>query len=336
MRQVFIAKDLLYGRNDAGSEIASIHVVDTLMHGAICFFDDRNVKINAATNAAALADSSQFFLALGEAGGGTRISSRIDRRAYVRKKTVPVTGIARVDTLGVSYNLPSTLVAGSVASVTIRRDNFMEEDSPLNGRQVNIQAATRGIRVEDTVRAGDTDVTLMARIIVMINAHPDNDEGDGTNWITAASVGATGATLGMTLTVNRAGQEFNVSTDGILVDATLTHTTATTYPRGTAVQVAEVEAHARIEEGDSNRLSLPSLWFNKASEVVAGATYTAYEWEWKNERRNSIGTDNASSERVTLFVPSGAATLIALLDAAFAVVHVVGIDDSAGETEANI
>ena len=341
MKEILIGKDVVYATGSAGV-ITDVKQIDTLTAGSIAMFDDRNVLITAATTSANLVDSSQFYLAVGQTDSAgnvyTKISRMIDRNAAVRVKTVPVTGVARVDTIGgagSALNLPSTLVAGTTATVKIRRDFFAEDDEPLGGRAVNILPGTRGINVEVAVTAGDTVDTFTAKIVTAINAHANNDQGDGSVWVTAAATG-TGATRAITLTAAIVGQEWTVGLDGIIIDATKTATTATTYAQGLATQIAEMEQLALIEDGNTNRKVYPALHFKKPSEVVAGATYTTYTWKWKVEKQNSGGVDNTSMQEVTYAVPSGATTLIALLDAAFLIIHSSGIDSGSGNTQANI
>ena len=211
----------------------------------------------------------------------------------------------------------------------------MEDDSPLQGRQRNILPATNGINIDVVVVAGETDITLVPKIVTAINTHPANDQGDGTVWVTAASTGVS-PNLGITLTAAIIGQEWHVAHDGILIDTIIALTTPTVYAQGLATQVSEDYQIAEIENGDTNRIDLPAFWFKKPSPVVALATYTAYHWEWKVEKRNSINSNNTSIQQVTLHIPSGATTLLALLDAALLILHSAGTTAEAGGSDASL
>ena len=283
-----------YKAKEGGGSISGINEVDLLAQGAIAVFIDDPDHTMIASNAAADAHASaqEFFFAIGMLTGKPSAEIHSKRSKTIRKDGLQVikknyaapakknikVGYNSGTATG-SLNLPSTLVVGSVATLKVYRENNETVGSPLDGNMQNRGLMVDSILVSDYVRASDTADTLIARIVASINAHPNNT-GSKT-WVTASVLGTSGAG---TLAINLAGQlnyqDFNVAKDDILANATVTVTTELDYGHGASVQVAEMETHARVIDGETNRVHLPTYYFNQPIAVVAGATYTTYTFRW--------------------------------------------------------
>ena len=283
-----------YKAKEGGGSISGINEVDLLAEGAIAVFIDDPDHTMIASNAAADAhiDAKEFYFAIGMLTNVPASEIHSKRTKTIRKEGLqvikrnyeaPVKKNIKVGynsgTATGSLNLPSTLIVGSVATLRIYRDTDESLGSPLGGLAQNRLPAVNVINISDYVRASDTADTLIARIVATINAHPNNT--GSKLWVTASVLGTSGAG---TLAINLAGQvfyqDFNVTKDDILANATVTVTTDLNYGHGTSAQLVEMEGRARILDGDTARITLPTKFFNQPSAVVAGATYTTYAFRW--------------------------------------------------------
>jgi hypothetical protein len=302
LKKVIVVKDLLYAKEaGVGTAIADHNEIDLLDEGAFAIFTDANALVTPTTVAADLLTVKQFKIV---AKGNKDLTQTIliDRDAFHRAKCVYVAPVKHVLCVGASTalgtgasNLPASPVVRTIASLQIIVENVYGVDTTLVGRTEFY---------DYQVKTGDTPQIILQALVDKINAN--------VNSVATAALDATND--GIIITAKDFGVKLLVTTDDILIDADRQVDVNINYGKGTAAQVLEEEQESFINDGNTNRIHKPQFYFNTPSEVDGAGTYTSYSLTWKAEARNSINSQNVAVNTVTLYVPSGASTLITAID----------------------
>lgn len=296
MRQILILKDLAYAAKVGGGAIIDANEIGVLAPGALAIFNDKNQLVTPANIATTLPDAKSVRYVLGgvdTAEGGIfslpveRAVARYDAKNY----SAPVKEVQFIGNDGLvgALNLPATLIAGTTANIRI-----IKSDS---GQEI----ATDKFRYEYYVKAGDTNVEIVAGLVAKINA-------DSSSPVTAAVVGAS---VGIELTAKEFGQVFEVGTDEVLEDATVvkggtSNSVAIEFGCGTATQIAAMEEEFVAELGDTNKVWLRDKYFSKAPKVDPALTYDTYTINWTVKRRGTIVSLDATDQVLVVAMPDAA------------------------------
>jgi len=290
MNQIIIGKNVAYAAKIGGGTIAGITEVNQLAAGAIAVFaSESNVLLTAANVVASMADKKGVWIAVGSGdatkGADTTIITKrlgVDYRkqAYVAPvKLVKVIGEGATNggaTPPGDLNEPTTLVAGDEA--------FIRVTDTTPGV---ITTNTHIKRYSYVVRTGDTIAIVVAALVAAINADPDS-------IVVAADL----SSVGISLTAKNYGVTFAISLDGILINATIdepenplstTDSVAINYGKGTYAQIAQLESLFSPQQGNTNKVYQPSLWWTKAAKADSAATYDTYTIGWMGTKERSSG-----------------------------------------------
>jgi len=151
---------------------------------------------------------------------------------------------------------------------------------------------TRNRSYEHVVVDGDTEATIVAALIVLVNAD--------VNRCVNASAGTD-----IVLTRITAGKNFETSKVGIFSDATITITTPHITGTGTAAQLIAYEKECNPERGDGNYRIDGDLMFPGVSEVTVGETYDLYQISYSVDPLRPFVTDtNPTQELVVALLVS--------------------------------
>ena len=299
MRELFVAKGAVaYAAKVGGGTIAAQNEVDVLEIGALALFTEDGTLITAATTPASIALVKQFYIAVGETDKDgkniTKTSRPIDRAAFHRTFCAYVAPVPQQIAVGYdgaagSLNLPTTLIPGTIASLSVG----IEHDG--------VEPHTHWGRYEYFVRPGDTDTIVAQGLVDAINA----DTQTFANW-TAALIGAT-PNLGISITADNAGEVLLVAYDDLIQQTTTNLAlTAIVYGKGTSSQIAEYEDLQNIENGDTSRREFRNLYFSKPSQVVPGAEYGTFTFEWASEHRAGGSVMPGYVKEAVIAIPAGA------------------------------
>lgn len=323
MKQILIGKSTpVYGqKNGTTSAISGINELNLLDDGAVAVFTEGPTGmtlVTAANAATVLDDVKKVIIAVGNytADSKSILSVPIPRdadfkmQAYIApvklRKFVGYDGT----TAGTSLNLPSTLVVGTEATLKI-----------IN---TTIHLRTTGDEVErynDVVRTGDTNATLMTRLIAKVNANADR----------VADATAIGSVTGIQLDARNYGSSFDIALDGILISSTKEEpeaiapqvagiSVALKYGHGTYDQIAALEEAYSAERGNTNKLVETASWYNKNSLAVLGQTYNTYTIAWNGKKTSSLGGSDTYRFEIVIPIPATAtqqANLINVLTEVF-------------------
>jgi len=307
MREILITKDIAYATSKDGGEIGNIAVggllpnaeneLDRLAPGALALVNDRNKVIDLATPISSANMTDKFYLAVGRADdeAGSKIVQSFARGSAELNISPYVAPVAQEVQIGHDLTLAAgslglgTLVIGDIAFMRITNDT-LGTLPPLDS-----------FRFEVSVRAIDTDVTLMQRLVDKINAN------EFVN-VTASLTGVTGATLGIHLVSDVADTHFIVGLTDIIEAATITKDgTGTSVLQvigtGTSAQVLFLEDEASSEEGNTSKLYLSSLFYPAPFETVAGETYDLISISWTQLKQRPITPAFASDQYFQIAVP---------------------------------
>jgi hypothetical protein len=311
MNQVLIGDVATYAAKQGGGTVADATEANLLQDGALAIFLLDGTLVTAATTPASIANYKQFLVAVGTASG-VFWSTPIDRDMFYRAYCAYVAPVKQITHIGYngssgSFNFPASLVAGDVATLGLGLWQEGREPS-INWQNYNY-----------TVKTGDTEVIVIQALIDAINNDPDAPA--------VAAQELNGPTLeGIELTTKDFGERLYVKIDDIIVSADIEVTTPITYGKGTPAQVAELEAKARILDGDSNRIHYAQFYWDIPSEVNPGAQYDLYSFQWSTERRNAVNVDNVALPSMTLAISD--ATLQSSVDTILTTVLLVSIPNT--------
>lgn len=332
MNSIVIGKDsLAYAAKYSGGTISGINEINLLADGAIAVFTNKSEMVTAANVATILIDRIGCFIAVGSGDPVTgsyvtttigRINARYNKIAYVAPvKTVKYLGYDGT-TAGTALNLP-TLIAGAEA--------FIRITDTTEGKRTMGTVYTNEVKSYSyMIKTGDIDTDITTAIVTAINNDP-------TSAVVAAQTGATGVTLGISLTAKNFGQTFALSVDGVFISSTRVEAealttvlkgvaVAPTYGEGTYAQVLALEDLFSPARGNTNKISQAPLWWTVPSMAVVGKTYTQYNllWTGKNDRATGSSTTTNMQVMVALVVGSSQLTTFETIMA-----QVFGVEEEA-------
>ena len=192
---------------------------------------------------------------------------RVKAQAYV----APVAKI-----MNIAWTAPSSLTPGQVAG-------FIVTDTTKGTHEL-----TRNRSYTRTVVDGDTGASIIAALIVLVNA-------DALGQVTAS------AGTDIVLTRDTAGKNFVTSPVGIFNTATITTSTYHVTGTGTAAQLIAYEKDCNPERvGNSGVRQDSALMVPLVSEVITTETYDTYQITFTNpnNQRNPLPLDNPIQELV--------------------------------------
>lgn len=307
MNQIIIGKNVAYAAKIGGGTIADYKEVGSLAAGAIAVFaSESNTLLTAANVVASMADKKGVYIAVGS-GDATkgadltiiakRLGTDYRKQAYVAPvKVFKVIGEGATNggaTPPGDLNEPATLVVGDEAFIRIT------DTTPGV-----ITTNTHIKRYSYTVRTGDTIAIVVAALVAAINADTDS-------IVTASDI----ASAGIGLVAKNFGVNFAISLDGILINSTIdeaenplsvSDAIAINYGKGTYAQVAQLEALFSPQQGNTNKVYQPSLWWTKAAKADSAATYDTYviSWMGTKERTVSASLSTVAHEIIVAMPPA--------------------------------
>lgn len=304
MKQILIGRSIAYGAKAGGGTISGINEINLLDTGAFAVFTDSNVLITTVNAATVLPNSKNVIVAVGNqlAESKSRITVPIPRigtnyqpQPYVAPVKV-VKFIGNDGTIG-ALNLP-TIVAGQEAFIKIT-------DTTLGLRNLGTVYDNEIKRYSITTVTGDTNITILAKLIAQINNDPDS--------VVVATV--VGASVGINLTAKDFGTNFDIALSGILQNSTIEEregatpgsSVALNVGRGTTAQITALEDLYSVERGNTNRIHLPQFYYKNPSLVTAGANYDTNTITFRGSRNTSLGMQDTYLNEIILAVINGSA-----------------------------
>lgn len=278
MRHSFIINEKEYAAN-SGTAASRIDLAYNLKKGSIAFYNSNGVLLDkTASNIA----GSEVIIAMGL--GDNRVKTLIiDRDTFKYVQTAASGGtnykaaankVAIVGGDGSTYklNLPTTIIAGDVATVSI----------------YNTSRLSKGVDsiIHYTVPmvGGETALQVITKVAAAIN-------GNAKSIVSAA---AYNTNTGITITGTK-GYNFKVRVSGILESAdVLEHNlvngevvsytsgvTAYEKGRGTYAQAVEAEMEDEVLRGKTNYPTEGNLFYTGESLAVSTNTYNVFEASYK-------------------------------------------------------
>lgn len=262
-----------------GGGVTKLSAAAAMTEGAIGVFDETGALI--AGNATSVTGDSLTFAV--KRADGVKISFPIYKDGFSKSTVTYVAAAAKKVAIGsntnagTTYNLniPSTIVEGQVATVTLIDKSLPEYD------------LRRMVAYDEPVIDGDTAITVMERLLARVNADTDR-------VATMSKIDTTNSD-GYIFTAVTAGKDFAVNCGGILENAdvlehteivhagtagvtkgtvsALTNLVTHSEGFGLATQIAEAEAEASTREGNNNYPGWSTNLYTQPSVVVAGETY---------------------------------------------------------------
>lgn len=328
MKQILITKGTIDYAATTGAALTGANNVDLIADGALICVESNGTLVDGTTPT--ITQDAIYFV-MGRTGKAPLITPHIDIASLSYNKLAYTAPVAKIMVVGsptnggttYNLNLPSSPTVGTVASIML-----IDETKPHEDR-------TREKVYEYQVRSGDTAASVAAAIIAKINA-------DANKVATAAEVD-TNNHDGFTLTATTAGNDFNVSCDGILINADIlgynellvagtagltagvisltSPVTKNNIGQGTSAQILEAELDFSTEMGNTGLQSRGVNLFNFNQRTVAGATYVQYELTWTTPSDNPLIPKANMTQSLSIAVPSGdtgAGKHIAVIDAILA------------------
>jgi hypothetical protein len=306
MKQILIGRSIAYGAKVGGGTISGINEINVLDTGAFAVFTDNNVLVTTVNAATVLPNSKNIIIAVGNQLAGAdsktkitvpipRVGTNYQPQAYVAPVKV-VKFIGNDGTIG-SLNLP-TIVAKQEAFIKIT-------DTTLGLRTLGTVYENEVKRYSITTVTGDTNITILTKLIAQINNDPDS--------IVVAT--AVGASVGINLTAKDFGTSFDIALSGILENSTIEEregatpgaSVALNVGRGTTSQIAALEDSYSVERGNTNRTHLPQFYYKNPSLVTAGANYDTNTITFRGSRNTSLGMQDTYLQEIVLALINGSA-----------------------------
>lgn len=302
MNQVIIGKNVAYAAKIGGGTISGVNELNLLAAGAIAVFaSESNVLLTAANVVASMDDKKGVFFAVGSGdatkGSDTTIMAKRLGTDYRKKAYVAPVKLVKVigggATNGSSLNLPGTLIEGTEANMRV-----------INTTSGVITTNTHIKRYDYVVKTGDTDLIIITALAAAIN-----------NDIDSIVVATLNGSTGIILTAKNFGVTFAVTVAGILVNAVIdepenplatTDSVAINYGEGTYEQIAQLELMHSTQQGNTNQVYQPNLWWKKVAKADSAATYDTYVISWMGSKERAIGVVPTVAHEITVAMPNGA------------------------------
>lgn len=295
MTELFVGKAAVpYAEKVGGGTISGYNEVDQLEIGALAIFTEDGTLITTATTPASIALVKQFYMCVGEVDkDGNNVTKRsrlIDRAAFHRTYCAYVAPVKQAKSVGFngtsgSLNLPGTLIAGTLASMSV---GIQDE---------GVEPHVHWSRYEYLVQTGDVEADVVNGIVAAINA----DDKPFARW-TANAEGSTG----ITVTADEFGRVLEIAVDDLFLPSDRSTKTDIVYGKGTPTQIREYELLSQIEDGDTNRVHYETKFFKKPSQVDSAAQYDTYTFEWLSEHRTAKGVEDGYVKEAVIAIPAGA------------------------------
>lgn len=318
MKSLYVVKSGETLGDDGSSVIAGAWDIDTLNAGALAIFDSEGNLIDPASIAFS---GSKIYFGLGTADGPALSSVLIPRTATYKYQAY-VAPVAAVKYLGSdtaagagngSLNLPSSLTVGDVVGVDIIDLEKPEWETTRIHRYEFVVN-------ENHVLTGDVAGNVIYDLVTMINADADRlvnavqmEDGSNNND-------------GIRFTAITAGHDFGIGiVPGVLGNAdvvtdyaingeyngSVTNPVPNQKGVGTSAQILQLEKDVASWLGDHKSEKYSGDLYNRASQVVNGATYSLFTIKTV-QTLDPTSLEPAPNPTVTIYiaVASGDSTLI--------------------------
>jgi hypothetical protein len=315
-RDVFVTKTgVAYG---AGSGLTGVWTSEKLTEGSIAMFNDAGTLI--ASNASSITGEFVTFSVMNPTGIKNSVS--VSRSGFAYQKQVYVAPVKAEKFLGAdkssssySANLPSSLSVGDLVAIGIK-------DRTKRFEETNVVKTYSFTVLTGDLLTGTSAKNILVKLVAAINA-------DSSAVVVASVVSDGTDATGIKLVAKTAGNDFSIVREiGVLQDANIveyhvvddvydgTSTTAkANVPgTGTSAQVAAAVLDSDVRDGDNNSPLLSDILFTGKSNVVDGVTYTMYTLHFYKPTDGVITKEHSWTNTIQIFVPSGGATLIGVLD----------------------
>jgi len=301
MEKVIVVKDLVYA---AGvTAIGDVH--DNLANGGVAIFNsETGALLPAVVVDADYLDLKQFIIAF-NIEGTTRLTKGIVRRGVVSfiegLYIAPV--FHTVQAGGTNTQLAFDIADADVGDVSIR-----VADNTFTG-----QYATAMYNASVYKKASDTVEEVVDELVAKLNAN--------TMLPVIATVIGAAPSFGITIQSQTRGQILSLTGEGLLegMYRAVDGTESSVLPvngAGVDEDVLQHEFEVSMYWGNSNSREIAASWYSQETGAVMGETYVTKTFTEKLNKPY-IGETNVSPN-YTVYIPSGAATLIGVLDGIFA------------------
>jgi len=329
MEKLIVVKSgVVYGYDGSGT-IADRTDISTLANGALALFGEDGTLLLANTATTAYNEVDIFE---GRTAGGPIFHGTLYPREFKVIKSTYAAAATKITGLGNNVNdattydlyLPSTLVVGSVAGIQIIDKSKRHDDT------------SRYHNYETTVVSGDTNTTLMTRLLAKITA-------DTNKCIASVAQITTSSVCTGVLFTGKSLVDFAAIGTGILANADQleytevvksSHVTkgytsgltggvvAFSTGKNTTAKMLAAENETNVGLGDNGGVDTirNNDLFTLPSRLEAGVNYLVYELSCKspNNMGGLVEADNFTNT-YQLAVDADDSAIITILDAIFAI-----------------
>lgn len=311
MNQIVVTKEVVYSYNTSAAAITNIKQINDLETGSLAIFTEAGVLVTAANMATVLDDVKKCYFAVGNQQSAASAKSMITvpfprvggnvnytKQAYAApvklKKFVGDDGT----TSGTGLNMPTYANGNIVAIKIVNTTSGLRTIGAVDEQEV--------FRYEYTGIAGDTNNTMITKLIAKINA-------DGNRIVNATVVGSQ---AGIALETVDYGVTFSIGLDEALQGATVEQpeggtvgvSVAINYGIGTSAQVAALEDMYSAERGNTTKYApLAIKYYSNPSLVVDAETYNIYTIQWDGDRSMPLGNQATNRFTIVVAIPNGTA-----------------------------
>ena len=285
--------------------VAGAWEIDNLTNGELLAMDQEGTAVDMLAPAIA---TDEMYFAVGRTSGGSESTVMVNIDSLEWTKQAYVAPVAKTMYIGddnssnYGLHLPTPLVTGDVVGIRLIDKTKYQYD------------AERIVEVEYQVADGDTTATVKTNLTTACNAN-----ARFAAIVTVASSNAAVGNLGMSLTGVTAGDDFTAVPYGILEDADVVqyqnvngvYTVGETTPNaivvgyGTSTQLTAIESDYGTHDGDNHSYYMGSDLYSKATNVVAGATYTLYTLMWRKKTNKNLIDEGNIQQTLVVAIPSG-------------------------------
>lgn len=304
MNQIIIGKNTVaLNAKIGGGVITGINEVNQLADGAIAVFTSESEMLTAANVATLMLDKKGIFVAVGsgDATKGATFTTTLARFGANYEKKVYIAPVKERKFIGFdgtlgNLNLPISLLAGSEAIIKLT-------DTTKGLRTIGSVYTNEIKNYNYVVKTGDTELIIATALVAAIN-------NDVNSFVTATLVGSA-VPYGIQIDNKEFGQTTSIALDGILISSTIekdgaSNSVAIVYGEGVDNQVLALEDYYSAEQGNTNRIMQPQLWWTKPSMVVKGSTYDMYNMQWTGKNDKASGSQFTVNHQIVVAIPNGA------------------------------
>jgi hypothetical protein len=275
MNKLLVLKDVAYAAKVGGGTIAGYNDVDTLVDGALAFFNDQGALITLANLATTTPDSKYF----------TAVAGRLE-------DTIIVPIIPRQGVKGVNIQLyrAATKPVITVASLSVVDGDVGEFSITVKDITYSSKNFTRSVRATVYKKASVTASAAIDELVAKLNA--------GSSFITAAKTG--GGPYNVTITPNEDDVVLGVSLGGLIEGDAFSTTTPFVHSRGTGADILQMEKDFSAEEGNGNYTEYTDLWYKRVMETVLATNYDVVTFNWEGTHSSPTRTHNVMKNIVCI------------------------------------